>query len=134
MIELNGILSFLLYKISDMGTNSFTYLKLRSPKFNLKWLPIWPVYSYAKSFYYKNKGTRKLKILQKLSSNTLMDIYFLTPQYIEWATHQIFCLPDVKNPLILNVILSLHYYWGCFFNSYELLVTSYLLLVTFYYR
>ena len=27
--------------------------------------------------------------------NALMDIYFLTPQHIEWATHQIFCVPDV---------------------------------------
>ena len=28
--------------------------------------------------------------------NALMDIYFLTLQYIEWATHQIFCVHDVN--------------------------------------
>ena len=40
-----------------------------------------------------------------------MDVYFLTPKYIEWATRQIFCVPDVKNSLTLSVILSLYYYW-----------------------
>ena len=39
--------------------------------------------------------------------NALMDTYFLTPQYIEWATHQILCALDVKNFLTLSVILSL---------------------------
>ena len=34
-----------------------------------------------------------------------MGIYFLTPQYIERATHQIFCFPDVMNILTLSIIL-----------------------------
>ena len=40
----------------------------------------------------------------------LLDIFFLTPQYTESATHQIFCVLDVKNSLTLSVILSLYCY------------------------
>ena len=33
-----------------------------------------------------------------------MRIYFLTPQYIQRATHQIFCFPDIMNFLTLSTI------------------------------
>ena len=39
--------------------------------------------------------------------NDLMNIYSPTLQHIEWAKHQIFCIPDVKNLLTLCVILPL---------------------------
>ena len=28
--------------------------------------------------------------------NALLNAYFLTPQYIEWGTHQILCVPNIK--------------------------------------
>ena len=34
-----------------------------------------------------------------------MDIYFLTLKYIEWETHQIFSVPDVKNQKSITSIL-----------------------------
>ena len=99
--------------------------------------------SLLKTFYYKNKGTNKVKDFQKLFDKEiyfifqyrstkynkpfkfiswpnllerhhifslsygikllliglrsyLMGRYFLTPQYIEWETHQIFRVPDEK--------------------------------------
>ena len=39
-----------------------------------------------------------------------VEYFFLTPQYAESATHQIFCVPDIKNSLTLIVILSLYCY------------------------
>ena len=39
----------------------------------------------------------QVKVLLIGLTNSLMDIYFLTTQYIEWATNQIFWVPNVKN-------------------------------------
>ena len=109
-----------------------------------------------KTFYSKNKDTKKVKTFRKFTSslhlivlnktklsnlflfhsilafladtifsvlksglklsmiglrNVLIDIYFPIPQYIQWVTHQIFCVPDIQNSLNLSVILSLYCYW-----------------------
>ena len=34
--------------------------------------------------------------------NALIDIYFVTLQHIEWATHRIFCVPDVKKRVLVK--------------------------------
>ena len=44
--------------------------------------------------------------------NAMMDIYFLTLQYIEWEMHQIICVSDIKNeesltPILYSTVISL---------------------------
>ena len=42
--------------------------------------------------------------------NVLMAMYFLTPQYMEWAKHEIFCVPNVKNEKSLTPLFPNLYY------------------------
>ena len=53
-----------------------------------------------------------VKMLLISLRNAMMDIYFLTLQYIEWEMHQIICVSDIKNeesltPILYSTVISL---------------------------
>ena len=83
-----------------LQSNSTTYSK---PFQLILWL------NFLEGTQYSVLKSRVILLLIGLR-NALKDIYFLTLQYIEWAIHQIFCVPDVKNPFTLSVILSVYCY------------------------